>query len=48
MMKKIWIKPECVKIKLVPEETCLPGCKTNPGGPNPCVGGGPPTFGAGS
>ena len=32
MGKKKWIRPECVKINLVPEEAVLTGCKTAAGG----------------
>ncbi|MEJ2683498.1 MAG: hypothetical protein P8Z71_03765 [Candidatus Sulfobium sp.] len=36
MTKKKWIRPECTRIKLVPEEAVLTGCKTHlsagPGG----------------
>ncbi len=27
MSKKRWIKPECLKVRLVPEEAVLWGCK---------------------
>ncbi len=29
---KKWLKPECMKIKLVPEEAVLTGCKLGTGG----------------
>lgn len=32
MIKKIWSKPECSKIKLVPQEAQASGCKTHIGG----------------
>ncbi len=35
---KKWSKPECVKVKLVPEETMIKGCKTN-------IQGGPEAYG---
>ena len=38
MKKKKWSRPECCKVKLVPEEAVLTGCKvkfaSGPGGPN--------------
>ena len=37
MIKKIWSKPECSKIKLVPQEAQASGCKTH-------IGGGPDTV----
>ncbi len=42
--KKSWEKPVCVKVRLVPNEAVLWGCKTLDGtssGPNgdPCFGG---------
>lgn len=47
MTKKKWIRPQCTRIKLVPEEAVLTGCKKNgsigpspgdcmPGGGRPC------------
>lgn len=40
MGKKKWIRPECSKVKLVPEEAVITGCKTkhNAGpGKNACA-----------
>jgi len=28
MVKKKWSRPECNKVKLIPEETVITGCKT--------------------
>jgi hypothetical protein len=43
MKKKKWSKPECIRVKLVPEEAVLAHCKTSAGGgPSGliCFGGG--------
>lgn len=48
--KKKWSKPECLRIRLVPEEATLITCKTNvQSGPTrtPCTGGGSPCKGGG-
>lgn len=47
MAKKKWSRPECERIKLVPEEAVLTGCKaggqSGPGGfVNNCAGKGGP------
>ncbi len=40
MAKKKWVLPKCSKIKLVPEESVITGCKTKHGAgqgfPNNC------------
>jgi hypothetical protein len=41
MGKKKWIRPECVKINLVPEEAVFTGCKTAVGGSARVAGGQP-------
>ena len=46
MKKKIWSKPECSKIKLVPQEAQAGGCKTRSGGGPFGVCHGVPGFGA--
>ncbi len=53
--KKVWSKPECIRIKLVPGEAMIAGCKTNTSTVlsgqysfQPCVPGGPPCMGVGS
>ena len=46
MKNKKWLKPECVRIKLVAEEAVLTGCKAGgqggPNGLNNCAGKGGP------
>lgn len=46
MAKKKWSKPECKRVKLVPEEAVLTGCKaggqSGPSGANNCAGRGGP------
>ena len=42
MKKKQWVKPACTKVRLVPEEAVLVGCK-NPGHGSTCDPKGWPT-----